>query len=76
MGLIPLLSETKKTIILKQQTDFLEVIQSRDDEKCNRKTGTLDTTFHKSSGKENLYVQFGYAPQKIYNHSEDKFQSQ
>ena len=34
-------------------------------QKWNNKTITLNTTFHKPVGRENMYVWFEYGPQKI-----------
>ena len=33
------------------------------------KTGTLGMAFHKPTGEENPYVQFGYSPLKNFNHN-------
>ena len=37
------------------------------------KTGTLAMTFHKSEGGANPYVQFGYGPLKVCNHTRGQF---
>ena len=44
-------------------------MQSIEGNKSEHPTGTLATTFHKPTGEENLYVWFGYGPQKICNHT-------
>ena len=46
--------------------------QSIDVNKKLQSTGTLLTTFRKHTGAEDLYVQFGYNPQKIYNHTQEQ----
>ena len=33
------------------------------------KTGTLTTPFHKPEGEANMYIQFGYGPMMIFNHT-------
>ena len=34
------------------------------------KTGTLAMEFNKPAGEEDMYVQFGYVPLKIFNHTQ------
>ena len=50
--------------------------QSIDENKSEHPTGTLAMTFQKPAGEANIYVQFGYSPQTIYNTPEYKFQRQ
>ena len=37
------------------------------------KTGTLATTFHRSTGEANPYVRFGYGPMTIFDHTRGNF---
>ena len=53
----------------KNWDDWLETIQSIDDDKCNDKNRTLTKTPPKTAGGENMYVQFVYGPQTICNHT-------
>ena len=43
--------------------------QSIDVNKSEHPTSTLATTFHKPSWEVNMYVQFGYGPQKLFWHT-------
>ena len=55
---------------IKNLTDILDQEnQSFEVNKYEHPNVTLTTTFHKSVGEENLYVWFGYRPQKICNHT-------
>ena len=37
-----------------------------------KKNGTLATTFHKLAGESNTYVNFGYVPLKLFNHTQEQ----
>ena len=56
------------TANLNNLRNFLGTNQFIDGNRCNHKTGALTANFHKPAGEENLYVQFGYVPQKKFNH--------
>ena len=43
--------------------------KSMEAKKYEYPTGTLNMTFQKPAGEANLYVQFLYGPQTIFNHT-------
>ena len=44
--------------------DLIGSIQSFDNDKCCHAIGIISTTLYKPAGEANMYVQFGYYPQK------------
>ena len=50
-------------------SNLLETNQCIYGNRRNYKTGTLTMNFHKPAGEANTYVQFGYSPLKIFNHT-------
>ena len=60
---------TKELLKEELEGNFIRSKKSIEENKSEHPTGTLGTTFHKSSGEENPFVQFGYVPQTICNHT-------